>query len=108
MNRVLRGFPSFLLLIILETGFVLGQSVNAGDIRGTVSDPSGAVMPGATVTVLNLDTGVTKDFVTNNDGLYDTSSLVIGRYQLTFTDPGFETLVRGPITLQVGDRKSVV
>src|SRR5689334_12393171 len=90
------------VLISVGSGLGFAQSVNSGDIRGTVTDPSGALMPGATVTVLNVDTGVTKDFVTNQDGVYDTSSIVVGRYKVTFTNPGFETLVRGPITLQVG------
>ena len=52
--------------------------------------------------MLNVDTGVSKDFVTNHDGLYDTSSIVTGRYQITFTKEGFERLVRGPVTIQVG------
>jgi len=45
---------------------------------------------------------VAKDYVTNNDGLYDTSSIVAGRYQITFTKPGFNRLFCGPITIQVG------
>ena len=43
-----------------------------------------------------------KEFTTNQDGLYDTSSIVTGSYQLTFTKDGFERLVRGPVTVQVG------
>ena len=78
------------------------QSTNAGDIRGTVTDQSGALVPEVTVTVLNVDTGVAKDYVTNHDGVYDTSSLVTGRYQITFTKTGFNRLVRGPVTVQVG------
>ena len=102
MTRVRRFSLSFLLFISFGAAFVAAQSVNSGDIRGTVTDQSGAVLPGATVTVANLDTGVSRDYVTNDDGVYDTSSIVIGRYQITFSDAGFEKLVRGPITLQVG------
>ncbi|MGD0648012.1 MAG: carboxypeptidase-like regulatory domain-containing protein [Acidobacteriaceae bacterium] len=87
---------------ILGLGSAYAQSTNAGDIRGLVTDPSGALIPGATVTVLNLDTGVAKDYPTNNDGLYDTNSVVAGSYKLTFTKNGFETYVRGPITVIVG------
>jgi hypothetical protein len=83
-------------------GMSYAQSTNSGDIRGSVTDQSGALIPGVTVTVMNVDTGVSKDFVTNRDGLYDTSSLVTGRYQITFTKAGFEQLVRGPITVDVG------
>jgi len=80
----------------------LAQSTNSGDIRGIVTDPSGALIPNATVNILNVETGVSKDFVTNKDGLFDTSSIVTGSYKVTFTVSGFETLVRGPVTVQVG------
>ena len=87
---------------ILGLGSAYAQSTNSGDIRGIVTDPSGALIPAATVNVLNVDTGVSKDFPTNNDGLYDTSSIVAGSYKLTFTKQGFETFVRGPVTVEVG------
>ena len=90
------------LLLILGSGVCFAQSTNAGDIRGTVTDSTGALIPGVTVSVLNVDTGISKDFVTNQDGLYDTSSIVAGNYRITFSKDGFEKLVRGPITLQVG------
>jgi hypothetical protein len=80
----------------------LAQSTNSGDIRGTVTDSTGALVPDVTVTVQNVDTGVSKDYPTNHDGLYDTGSIVAGNYLLTFKRQGFETLVRGPITLEVG------
>ncbi len=51
---------------------------------------------------MNVDTGVAKDFVSNQSGLYDTNSLVPGHYTITFTKEGFDQFVRGPITLEVG------
>ncbi len=83
-------------------GPLFGQSVNAGDIRGTATDSSGALIPGVTVTVTNLDTGVAKTLITNNDGLYDTSSIVVGTYSVKFEKPGFKAFERTGITLQVG------
>jgi hypothetical protein len=91
-----------LLLVIPGSGACFAQSTNAGDIRGSVTDTSGAVIPDATVTVLNIETGVTKDYRTNQDGVYDTSSIVNGSYKVTFTRTGFEKLVRGPVTVEVG------
>lgn len=91
------------VLLVCCAGACFAQSTNSGDIRGTVTDPSGAVIPGVRVTALNVQTGVAKSFVTNGDGLYDTSSIVTGDYKLTFERSGFETLVRGPITVIVGD-----
>ena len=65
-------------------GSVRAQNSNSGDIRGTVTDTSGAVLPGVNVTVTNNDTGVITKYVTNNDGLYDTNSILPGNYTLTF------------------------
>jgi Carboxypeptidase regulatory-like domain len=100
--RQTRRWILSLLLIISGSGACYAQSINAGDIRGSVTDPTGALVPGVTVTVMDTDTGISKDFTTNNDGLFDTNSIVPGQYTITFTKDGFEQLVRGPITLEVG------
>ena len=81
---------------------VRAQNSNSGDIRGTVTDSSGAVAPGVEVTVTDTDTGVVTKYVTNGDGLYDTNSILPGNYTVTFSKSGFETVKRGPIALQVG------
>jgi hypothetical protein len=89
-----------LCLLLGMTVPMLSQSRNTGEIRGTVS-AGGAVVPGVTVTLTNKDTGETKDFVTNKDGIYDTVSTPAGNYTISFTAKGFKKLVRGPIPLQV-------
>jgi hypothetical protein len=94
-----------LLVGILLTGSfatAFGQATNAGDISGTVTDNTGAAIPGATVTVLNIDTGVTKDYTTNAAGVYDTSSIVAGNYKISFSKEGFTQLIRSSITVNVG------
>jgi hypothetical protein len=93
------GFAFCLLVFFSKPAF--SQNTNTGEIRGTVTDPSGAIVPGANVEVTNVDTGVKEDFTTNNDGIYDTVATPTGNYNITFTKPGFKTLVRGPITLNV-------
>ena len=90
------------LLVVLGSIPSFGQATNSGDIRGSVTDASGALIPGVMVTVVNIDTGVSKAYVTNDSGLYDTNSIVAGSYTVTFTKEGFEKLVRGPVTVQVG------
>ncbi len=93
------------LAVVLWVGFAgaaFGQSTNSGDISGTVTDTSGAAIPGVAVKVFNIATGVSKDYVTNDSGVYDTSSIVAGIYKLTFTKSGFSTLVRSSITVNVG------
>ena len=78
------------------------QNTNSGDIRGTVTDSSGAVIPGVKITVVDVDKQVTRTFTSDGAGLYDTGSIVPDHYKLTFTKQGFQTLIRGPITVDVG------
>src|SRR6201985_1190471 len=78
------------------------QSNATGDIRGTVTDPSGAVVEGATISVLNVNTGIEKVFTSNKNGIYDTVSTPNGQYTVTITAPGFQQLVLGPVTLDIG------
>jgi len=94
------AFVCCLLLCVANVG--LAQNTNSSDIRGSATDQSGAVLPGVTVTVLNNDTGVSRTFVTNGDGIYDTNSILPGTYTVTFTKAGFEKLVKNSIVLQVG------
>jgi hypothetical protein len=79
----------------------LAQSTNSGEIRGTVKDSTGAVIAGATMTLINIDTGETKDFLSNDDGIYDTVSTRPGNYKLVFTKQGFKKSTYGPVVLQV-------
>src|SRR5665213_973197 len=99
MRNVIRF--GVVLVVLLWVGSGFAQNTNAGDVRGTVTDASGAVLPGVTVTVQDVDKGVTTTYVTNGAGLYETGSIVPDHYTLTFTKDGFSTFVRGPITLRV-------
>ena len=100
MKRISR-FVIAMFFVVCFSRPTLSQNRSTGEIRGVVSDQSGAVLPGVTVTISNIDTGETKDFVTNGDGLYDTVSTPPGRYNITFAAKGFKKLTRGPITLEV-------
>jgi hypothetical protein len=92
---------SIALAIFLFVSLAFAQNTNSGDIRGTVTDATGAVLPGVTVTVEDVDKGVTTTYVTDGAGLYETGSIVPDHYTLTFTKDGFSTFVRGPVTLRV-------
>jgi hypothetical protein len=100
MKRVTRSAVVLGCCLMVATSLGLAQSRNTGEIRGTVT-AGGAVVSGATVTVTNIDTGETKDYVTNEIGIYDTVSTPAGNYNIAFSAPGFKRLVRGPITLHV-------
>ena len=77
---------------------ICAQNSNSGDIRGTVTDSSGAVVPEVSVTVTNNDTGVVTKYVTNNDGLYDTNSILPGSYTVfSSAREGSKHFKRGPI-----------
>ncbi|HLH36531.1 MAG TPA: TonB-dependent receptor [Alloacidobacterium sp.] len=100
MRVYLSGLILFLVVGSSLAGF--SQTTGSGDIRGTVTDSTGALIPAATVTVVNIDTGVSINVTTNAAGVYDTSSIVLGNYMVTFSKQGFQKLVRGPVTVRAG------
>jgi len=62
-----------------------------GAIQGTITDQTKGVLPGATVTVTNLDTGITRTATSNEAGVYRVPSLDPGRYKVTAELQGFRT-----------------
>jgi Carboxypeptidase regulatory-like domain/TonB dependent receptor len=79
----------FSLLVI--TAILLHAQNFRGGINGTVADPSGAVVPGAAVQVVNAETGVTWKAVTSSGGEYEFQGMPIGKYAVTVTATGFKT-----------------
>ncbi|HEV2324865.1 MAG TPA: TonB-dependent receptor [Terracidiphilus sp.] len=97
--------PTLLLgggLLISGSTVCFAQNTSSGDVRGVVTDPTGAVVPGVTVTANDMDKGVTTVYTTDATGLFDTGPIAPDRYTLTFTKTGFKSYVRGPITVNVG------
>jgi len=90
-----------MLIVTLISSFATGQNANTGEIKGTVTDNSGAVVPGVRVTILNVQTGVSTVATTNTAGIYDVPSVPIGEYKITFAKDGFRQLVRDGVTLQL-------
>jgi Carboxypeptidase regulatory-like domain len=86
--------------LLLMTPVASGQSTGAGTISGTVTDPTGAVLPGAKVVVTNTATNVENASVTNATGYFEVDALLPGPYRIQVTSSGFETLVRTGITLE--------
>ncbi len=70
-------------------------------LRGTVSDPQGAVIPEAAVTLQNLDNGASRQTVTNGTGEYTFPQLPPGNYQVRVEKPGFSTVTKTGVTLRV-------
>jgi hypothetical protein len=90
---------SLLLLIALVlTGPVLAQEVTAA-INGAITDPSGAAVAGAQVTVTDLDRGTQFNAVTDASGSYSLPRLPVGRYQMKAASTGFQSAIRKDVTL---------
>ncbi len=106
MRNVSRWTLPLALLVGLalagEARVGVAQNTNSGDLRGTVTDKTGAVIQGVTVNVADVDKGTTRTFVTDDAGLFDTGAIPEDHYQITFTKDGFQTLVRGPVTVTLG------
>ena len=75
---------------------------NAADLQGSVRDPKGAVVAGATVTVRGTATNSSRDATTNDDGFYKIVSLPPGTYEVTVKAPNYKTAVIQAVTLTVG------
>jgi hypothetical protein len=89
-------------ILVSGSGACLAQNTDSGDLRGTATDSTGAVVPGVTVTVTDVDKGVVRTYVTDAAGLYDTGAIPPDHYLVKFGRDGFETYVRGPVTVTVG------
>lgn len=103
---MLSAWISVLALVLVLVSPASAQS-NKGTIVGTVTDPSGAVVSGATVTVTNVNTNAERTVMTGDDGTYTVPLLDIGNYKVAVSAPGFQTVTRENITLQISDRLPV-
>ena len=93
---------AFTLVACLLLAVPAFSQVSGGTISGVVTDQTGATIPGATVTVRNLDTNVERTATTESDGRFSFPGLLIGRYEIKVALAGFGTYIRGPIVLTVG------
>src|SRR5436190_9639917 len=98
----------FLALTAVVLLFASLQAVaQEATIVGTVTDPSGAIIANAKITVTNTDTGVTRTIATNESGQYVLPGVHIGRYDLKAEMPGLKITEQKGVVLQVGDRTRV-
>ena len=97
--NVLRAFAVWLLLSFAAAICLFAQST--ATLRGTVTDPSGAVMPGATVVVRNQGTGLERTMTTNNSGGFEFPALPVGTYQIKVQANGMRAEILTGLGLQV-------
>jgi Carboxypeptidase regulatory-like domain/TonB dependent receptor len=100
MRRAATSLSLLLLIGVLWSRPAAAQGV-FGTISGTITDSSGAVLPGAAVIVTNIATNVSKRLTTNAAGVYSATSLVPGSYKVEASLDGFKTAVVSAIALEV-------
>ena len=103
ISALFKEFTVLALVIVFAAGAAVAQSQsNAADLTGTVSDPNGAVVAGATVTARNAATSLSRSATTGDDGTYRILGLPPGDYDITATAPNFKTASVAGVTLTVG------
>jgi len=112
MKRQLAGF---VVCVLFSLSFSLlapppafGQAqANAGDLVGLVTDPEGARVPGAAVTVRNLATNFSRSTTTNSEGAYQLLALPPGHYEVTIESAGFATVQNPSVQVLIGQRAAL-
>ncbi|HEY1241152.1 MAG TPA: TonB-dependent receptor [Bryobacteraceae bacterium] len=94
-----RRFYRLSIVLVLSASAILAQST--GTIQGVVTDPSGASVPKATVTVRNMGTGEQRSFTTDASGLYVVPSLPVGHYAVTAAASGLQSTTVNDLVLEV-------
>src|SRR3977135_1540931 len=103
---VSRAFSRATLDALIVLGVAPGPAAAAGNgaISGTISDQSGGVIPGATVTIMNVALGTLLNVTSDEKGLYSFPSLPVGRYDLTIELVGFKSQKRANVAVDADSR----
>jgi hypothetical protein len=108
ISSIVRRFLSAALLLVLlvVASTARAQSASAGTVIGTVTDPTGAVIPGATITVTDLSTKTARTVVSNKDGQYVLPDVQPGNYEIEVFKAGFSTDEIPELTVSVGTQST--
>ncbi|MCA1639287.1 MAG: carboxypeptidase-like regulatory domain-containing protein, partial [Acidobacteria bacterium] len=110
MKRNVRQTPLF-MLIALACSLCLGDFAAAqtvtGTIKGTITDVNGAIVVGASVEIVNTETGLTRSLTTNEDGSYNATFLPLGRYRVSANQAGFGLVTRENIDVTLNQTTQV-
>lgn len=106
-QRILAAFALTAFLVAFASVTARSQTSGAGTIDGTVMDANQAVIPGASVTVTDLDTGVAHNYTSNGAGLYEAPFLIPGRYEVDASAANFGKVQEKGIILLVGQTLTI-
>src|SRR4030095_15498104 len=101
-------FPIALIAFLILISPQRAHAQALSGMTGTVTDNSGAVVPGANVTVTNDDTGVARHAVTTSVWGYSVTDLIPGTYTVKFDKAGFQTAVQKNTIVEAGGKKTTV
>lgn len=102
MSRSLRVFSSIFCVLFLSFAALAQSQATTGLIQGTIVDPNGAIVNGATVTVRNTETGFERAVTSNSDGFFSAPLLPLGKYRVTTTAAGFSETILENVEVSVG------
>jgi hypothetical protein len=105
----LRSFWAHLVVCAAVIGLLSGNAIaqGTGTLTGTVADPTGAVIPGATVAMKNNLSGDERRTVSNNDGFFSINAVQPGDYTVTIKAQGFEAFVQQGVHFDSGDKRNL-
>src|SRR5580704_10440642 len=95
------------VLLVLATIPAAFAQVDRAELEGTVVDPTGRVVVGASIKLLAVDTGLTEEQPTNSKGYYRFPGLAVGNYKVTVAGTGFKTKVVEDVILRVGQTRTL-
>src|SRR6478736_1602516 len=104
---MLRALAAVLLTTLLAAPALAQSQAANGSIEGTISDSSGGILPGVTVTITNTDTGLERSMVTNAEGQYRGLLLPLGQYKVAAELQGFKKAEQTGISLRAGDTATI-
>ena len=93
--------------LLLSIGQIFAQSTLTGGIRGKITDPQGAVIPNASITVTNTGTNSTNTVTANEDGVYVFTNLQPGTYTIAITSTGFAEFSKPNVVVEVGQTTTI-
>ena len=103
---ILKIAAGFIALLLAGTSGTAWAQRDAS-IDGTVTDTTDAIVPGAAITVKNVETGAVRALVSDASGRYDAAALAVGKYEVSVSHAGFRTELKTGITLVIGQRADV-